>query len=887
MLTGREAERARVTATLQRACDGRAGTLLVVGPPGMGKTTLLDDAAEQAAALGMTVRRGAAVEAESDLGGAALSSVAGLFGRPRADLTPWDLLTAVADAAAASPLALLLDDAQWFDERSLRALDFVVRRLADDAVAVVLAARPDALPRDALTTVPQLPLEPLEIDAATRLLQTVSPGTPAAAARRIAEALGNVPLALVEAPHLLAPETLSGRVPLPSPLPVGPAVVERYARGLESLPARARLALVVVAADETGDPPGLAAALDECGLGAVDLEPAEVAGLVTLSGGPRFRHPLVRSAVHAGASDAERRRAHEVLALVSRRRGDVAAAARHAAAAAVLPDEAVAAELEAAVPVAAARSGAAAAAAVAERAAALSIDEQARLRRLGRAMSLTPADPRSADHARRILRSSEDPRLRVEAAYVLALEHLPTTEGGALLDELLASPLPEEAVRDALLARVDVAMHGLDLPALESVVARASRTRDDRSWDWRVAANVGSALTFLGRPADAVPLLRRAVAASEGLDPDALALDELFDWATVPAWLGEASSSDPARRARLSAAARRWRATGEPSWLSVADLLLGELARRQGAFARAEAVLQSSLDLGPAIGGNRSSILNRLLHVRAARGDAAGCEPLLAELDRFCDLHDLPWERLWVAYGRGLLLLADGRAEEAVMHLETLRDTPFLGRGARDSVANGLTLLAEALAAAGRDDETRDVADGLERRLRGIADPHGVALVHRAHAVAGSDDPEARFRAAVAAHERSDEPYELARTRLLQGEWLRRVRRQVDARAPLRLALAEFERLEARPWAARARRELEATGETRSSPKRRAHEGLTPQELRIALAAADGLSNTEIAAQVLLSAKTVETHLTRVYRKLGLRSRAGLARALADAGPAA
>jgi len=140
----------------------------------------------------------------------------------------------------------------------------------------------------------------------------------------------------------------------------------------------------------------------------------------------------------------------------------------------------------------------------------------------------------------------------------------------------------------------------------------------------------------------------------------------------------------------------------------------------------------------------------------------------------------------------------------------------------------------------------------------------------------------AEFGTARREHTRRSMPFELARTMLCEGVALRRWRRPAAARSVLREALGLFERLGARPWAGRAAAELAATGIRPVSARPRAAltDALTPQELQIARMVADGLNNSEAAAAMFLSRKTVETHLTRVYRKLGIRSRTDLTRIL-------
>jgi DNA-binding CsgD family transcriptional regulator len=146
--------------------------------------------------------------------------------------------------------------------------------------------------------------------------------------------------------------------------------------------------------------------------------------------------------------------------------------------------------------------------------------------------------------------------------------------------------------------------------------------------------------------------------------------------------------------------------------------------------------------------------------------------------------------------------------------------------------------------------------------------------------VADASSFEPAFERALAAHDAEPFPFERARTELAYGERLRREGRRKSARERLRAALELFEDLGADAWSARARSELAGTGE-RLQPAHVARERLTPREMQVALAVAEGRSNGEVAAALYLTPKTVEYHLTRVYRKLGLRSRAELVREFA------
>jgi DNA-binding CsgD family transcriptional regulator len=166
--------------------------------------------------------------------------------------------------------------------------------------------------------------------------------------------------------------------------------------------------------------------------------------------------------------------------------------------------------------------------------------------------------------------------------------------------------------------------------------------------------------------------------------------------------------------------------------------------------------------------------------------------------------------------------------------------------------------------------------EALERLADATGQRWARAVATRCRAVLGDDGD--GFRAALELHTGSTRPFEHGRTALLHGEHLRRQRRRTDARPPLRAALETFERLGAEPWAARARGELRATGETARRRDPSTATRLTPQELQIVRIVNAGATNRQVAAQLFLSPRTVDHHLRKVFQKLGLTSRAELAR---------
>lgn len=188
--------------------------------------------------------------------------------------------------------------------------------------------------------------------------------------------------------------------------------------------------------------------------------------------------------------------------------------------------------------------------------------------------------------------------------------------------------------------------------------------------------------------------------------------------------------------------------------------------------------------------------------------------------------------------------------------------------------------LSEAAVLAGDEPAADGALNDLDRMAQRTGSRWAAGVAARARALRGPQEAVA-MEIADAAALLHDMPFELARVHLIHGERLRRARRRVDARAPLRLALESFERIGAEPWAARARRELAAAGEVVADGVAPPERLLSPQELQVALLVGEGLTNREVAARLIVSPKTVEYHLGNAFRKLGVRSRVELVRRLA------
>jgi DNA-binding CsgD family transcriptional regulator len=239
--------------------------------------------------------------------------------------------------------------------------------------------------------------------------------------------------------------------------------------------------------------------------------------------------------------------------------------------------------------------------------------------------------------------------------------------------------------------------------------------------------------------------------------------------------------------------------------------------------------------------------------------------------------------RIYSSQALGLLALSAGDLDEAVDHLMAIhRLHQETGGGHHPLLHTYEQDLIEALIRLGRRDEAGDALAAFAARAERSGAPWPAAAAARCRGlVADDDESEGHFAEALAWHSQTPTPFERARTELCQGERRRRARRTRDARVPLTAALQTFEALGAEPWAAKARRELRATGARPRRAPSSSGEPLTPQELQVALTVADGATNKEVAAALLISPKTVEYHLGKVYEKLGIRSRAELAARMA------
>jgi DNA-binding CsgD family transcriptional regulator len=238
-----------------------------------------------------------------------------------------------------------------------------------------------------------------------------------------------------------------------------------------------------------------------------------------------------------------------------------------------------------------------------------------------------------------------------------------------------------------------------------------------------------------------------------------------------------------------------------------------------------------------------------------------------------------------VTFALGAVELLAGNADAALVELEPTAAAVAASGRVQPAMSLWTPELVESLIAANRRADAEAALDGLDAQAERTSGWWARGVVARYRGLLSEHDGfDETFAEAISAHEASQMPFELARTRLCYGQRLRRAGRRVDARAQIRGALTTFETLRAIDWVARAERELAGTGAQRRRAPDAIRDELTPQELQIARLIAGGATNREIAADLFLSSKTIETHLTRIYRKLGIRSRSQLALWLATSG---
>lgn len=812
----------------------------------------------------------------------------------------------LANLADRSPLLIVVDDAQWADPPSRELLEYLGRRIADLAVLLVLARRPAPLSdADALAPGGQLlVLEPLSAEGVEQVVQRILPGAPPEVAIACHEATGGVPLYV----HAVLGEIRARDLPVEGrsvdlvagagPEPVVRSVARRLAAlGPEGTAVAEALAIL-------GDGAGLARVADLAGL---DVAPAgrAVDGLVetgVLAPGAdlAFAHPVVRSAVLERLGPQERTLRHARAAALELRAGaDVERVAEQVLRAPVGVVEGAADVLRAAAAVAADRGAPAVAATFLTRAAQEPLDpahEFATLLALGEAQAKlsSPDAPQTLEAAAHVAADAAQ-RTAVAFARAMVLWRIGRgPEAAAALRGQLNDPdiAPETAqwLRARLLTLTD-----LDTPSREVLAAELPNIigglgPPDGEYGAILLAHraVEQTLRYVDAAAagdlaaQALGACLAAMASAQGEEPvqrELLALlTAILDVAERFDIVGQLCSGALAMTAQA----------GDGAGYALVGVTYIYSRLRHGALREAEAVSRTVLDqrdqLPPWMAAWATAAV-RVLYLELERDPDEGDAP--QEWDPLVVARETApgspeWVRLLVL--RGQLRAAAGELEEGVVDL--VEAGSALARlGFPAASYHWQTHAAMVLAQLGRHDEAREHAREELRLNEGWGAPraHGVSRRTVALLAETEEDRITGLGESVAMLEAAQAPLELARTLVELGAALRRANRRADARGPLRraIALADACGDETRV-ASRARVELAACGGRAPKSDRTGVAALTPSERRIADLVATGQSNPQVAQQLFISRRTVETHLASAYAKLGISGRSELAAALAE-----
>ncbi|WP_262698039.1 MULTISPECIES: ATP-binding protein [Streptomyces] len=870
VLIGRQDEIRRLDALLRAAGEGRGGVLVLRGEPGIGKSALLRHLDE--AATGFLVMRASGAEFEMELPFAALHQLlAPVTGRLMAlpaphrkaleiafgldTGTPDPFLVGVAslgllvETVRERPLLCVVDDAQWLDQASAKALAFVARRVSAESIALVFAAR-EPSHRHELDGLPGHSLRGLgEPDARALLAAAIrAPLDERVCDRILAEARGN-PLALVELPRTAGLAGMAGGFAQPDSVP---GVIERSFRSrLELLPPAARLLVTVAAADPIGDPGLLWRAAELLGIDAAAA--AESIPLVEFGTRIRFGHPLARSAAYRAAGPEERRRAHEALAAVTDPVADPDRRAWHRAQAGAGPDEQVAAELEASATRAQERGGVAAAAAFLERSAALTISP---VQRAERALAAVQAKLSVGDFeaAADLLTTvaTDDPSQAARADLLRGRLSFVRRRGDEGPTAHLLRAAARLAATDPVWSRecyLDAFEMGLLLGGLDHVVEAVGKAPPSGE----PAAGAAAVLTGL------INLVSDGhQAAGETLGP---VVGDVGDevWARRPS-LGFMLATElwnfDAMHSIATRAVTAGRASGSFHALPIGLAMRATATVHTGDFGAAMELISEQEAIADATGA--APLVYPRLHLAAMRGRRDDAVELFSSVDHGMSL-SMQWATAVLGNGLADYPAALKAAKQAVQY------------GAVGTAGLALPELVEAAVRCGETEVAAAALASLQERTRAGRQAWGLGVEAYARALVTED--ESAYQEAIGLLDDSALVVYRARAHLLYGEWLRRQGRRRDARSALRSAHEALSDLGMEAFAERAAGELRATGAKARSRTSKASDQLTMQEVHIARLVADGATSKEVAAKLFLSPRTVDAHLRNIFRKLGLTSR--------------
>ncbi len=903
-LAGRGPELGRLDALLEATRAGCTTSVVFEGEPGLGKTSLLQAAARRAGDCRCLWARG--VESESVLAHAGLLQALGPLRAVLAEIptvqaaalsvalgwtppeAPADrflvaaaVLSLLAAEAARGPVVLLIDDLQWLDRESAAALAFSSRRLRHDPVCFVWAGRSGQVPAELVQGLPVVALPGLNHQDARALLRgRVSDRV----ADRLSDDTGGNPLAMLEITQRLTEAQRVGAAPLPEAPAVGDRLLRLYGEHLNGLSAPARRAVLLTALDRSGNEATVAAALEleQIAVAAALDQATDLGILVHAGGGIEFRHPLIRTAVLSRATAADRRSAHRTLSLVLAADPESIAGTWHRAEAVVGPDRSLALDLVRTAGHTRSRQGYAAASVAMERAAGLTDDpvrqgdwlataaadaftagDAGRARLLAARVLNAPGADRAAGLAQLTLGMLEE-----YAGSVPAAVELLTSAVGRLDGEQRTEALAELAL--ARFRLNDVA----GVADCATAIVAAADQLDPRQ---RMLADFtsGFAATLTGDPATGGALLSDVIEQIAGppLRDDPRSLLYL---ALAGGFLGDPGLVMSLGTHQLNRARARGALGILVPALSLSATARAWLGDHAGAFADAGEAVELGEQLGYA--ADVAVAQEMLAWQSAARGRhdeaRAALQRATVLTDRAGTTSVASHQAITAAFCA--LCRADPASAATILEARLAADHGVGSMGEPLGVAPDLV---EAYLALGRREEAIALADRFSAATPAAAAPWLRALAARCRGLTAPDQTRAdlAFQAAFAAHAEAPDHFEAARTRLLYGIQLRRAGQRVRARVQLDTALDAFTGMDLTGWVQRAAAERSATGATARSRRAQTEEALTAQETRVALRAAQGRSTKDIAAALFLSPKTVEHHLTSVYRKRGVRSRAELA----------
>jgi DNA-binding CsgD family transcriptional regulator len=898
-IVGREEELAAIHAFIGVA-EGGAAALVLEGEPGIGKSTLWLAAVEHARGQGLRVLSSRPAEAERGLAHAGLGDlfddvldeVLPALPSPRRRALEIALLLETAPPEAGDPRALgiavrsslqllaedgpllvAIDDLQWFDPSSAAALTFALRRLAASRVLLMIARRPGdgAQPWEleqvlGTANVRRLPVGPLSVGALHRFLRDrLDRPFARQTLLRIHELSGGNPFFALELARVLKAEDDPTQ-----PLPV-PDTLEELVRGrLAGVPSATREALALASA--LGTPPE--SLLERAAVEREMLDPAIAAHLIEREDGAiRFTHPLLASVLYADLGD-ERHRVHARIAGIVE---DPLLRARHLALSKEAPDPAVAVVLDQAVGLAVERGASAVAAELAEQ-----------------ALRLTPAEARE-EHCRRALAAARAHHAAGEwtRARAIADQLLDETDTGSLRADALVLLAELDTVDRAVLLLEEASREATGRSELQSLIqGRLAWATRFRTGYVRALEHARAALELADEVDDAV-LRRRArlvwailgwLVGDTGapqLTPDSLDLGTALggERFVQEATLALVNTNAPSGlrgevRALLEREHRAWRERDEPRaaralWgLAWVEYWAGRWELAASHAARAH---DTSIQYGLEVPQDHLPIA--LIAVRRGELELARrhSERALELAEEQFGLH--PPQHVAIL---GLVALWSGDSAEAARSFAEADRTAAALDWGEPSVRWWNDDSVELLLELGRIPDAEHVLDRWEADAVRLGRPWVLAHATRCRglvAAAGGDTDRAmrRLQQAVAQHEAVGDPFGRGRALLAVGMIRRRARQKRLAREAIEAAVEQFETIGAAGWATKARGELDRLG------GRRRQEGLTATERRVAALVAEGRTNREVAATLFVGERTVATHLTHIYAKLGVRSRTELA----------